>query len=308
VIALLAGGTGAAKFLRGLIEIVPQEEITIIGNTGDDCTVWGLHVAPDLDTIMYLLAGLLDEARGWGVKNDTFTCLATIGLYEEPTWFKLGDRDLATHIERTKLLRDGFSLTQVTARLCRMLDVRTRLLPMSNEHVETRIHTPSGVLTFQEFFVRENWQPEVTAVEFSGGEQARPAPGVIEAIMEADCVIIAPSNPITSIGPILSISGIRQALTETKAPVVAVSPIIGGQAVSGPAAKLMKAGGSEPTVVGVANTYAGLIDWLLIAEEDARLIEEVGRLSIGVCTAPLLMTDQAAKVQLARAALACLHS
>jgi LPPG:FO 2-phospho-L-lactate transferase len=304
MITVLAGGTGAAKFIRGLVEIVPQAEITIIGNTGDDVAVWGLHVSPDLDTIMYLIAGLLDEERGWGIKDDTFACLQAMQRYGEMSWFQLGDRDLATHIERTAGLSRGLTLTQVTEHLCRSLNVPVRLLPMSNEPVHTRIGTPLGTLSFQEFFVRNHWSSWVTEVEFHGSETARPAPGVVDAILASAGVIIAPSNPITSIGPILAVEGIRHALRETSAPVVAVSPIVGGQAVSGPAGKLMTACGHEVSALGVAQIYRDFLDVLIIDEQDARLKTDIEQQGVRVASAPTIMCDVAAKVHLARQVLA----
>jgi len=300
MITVLAGGTGAAKFIRGLIEILPPEELTIIGNTGDDCVVWALHVSPDLDTIMYLLADLLDEERGWGIKGDTFACLEAMKRYDEPTWFQLGDRDLATHIERTVGLHEGWTLSEVTERLGRSLGVRVRILPMTNDRVETRIHTPQGTLSFQEFFVRERWSSEVTSVEFHGRERAQPSPGVIEAIRASDGVVIAPSNPITSIGPILSVKGIRQALVDTPAQVIAISPIVGGQAVSGPTGKLMKAFGYEVSALGVAQVYRDFLDVLIIDEHDVALGTEIERLDVRVVRAHTIMHDLAAKVSLAK--------
>jgi LPPG:FO 2-phospho-L-lactate transferase len=300
MITVLAGGSGAAKFIRGLVALVPPETITVIGNTGDDVEVWGLHVSPDLDTVMYLLAGLLDEERGWGIKDETFACLQAMKRYGEPAWFQLGDGDLATHIERTLWLSQGRSLSEVTERLCRSLNVRTRILPMSDERVETRIHTPDGVLSFQEFFVRERWSSEVTGVEYYGSEAAQPAPGVIEAIHNSDGVIVAPSNPITSIGPILAVPGVRRALGETPAPVIAVSPIVGGAAVSGPAGKLMRAGGYEVSALGVAQVYRGFLDVLVIDERDAALGGEIERLGIRVAQGGTLMRDLDAKINLAQ--------
>jgi LPPG:FO 2-phospho-L-lactate transferase len=308
MITILAGGTGAAKFVRGLSEIVPPEEITIISNTGDDCVVWSLHVSPDLDTIMYLLAGLLDEERGWGVKGDTFTCLQAMKRYDEPTWFQLGDRDLATHIQRTKWLHEGLMLSEVTACLCRSLGVRARILPMSNDRVETRIYTPHGALSFQEFFVRERWSSEVTGVEFHGGQRALASPGVIEAIRESDGVVIAPSNPITSVGPILSVKGIRPALVDTPARVIAISPIVGGQAVSGPAGKLMEALGYKVSALGVTQIYRDFLDVLIIDEHDAALSPEIERLGVRVTVANTIMHDLAAKVDLAKTAMECLRT
>ncbi len=303
MITVLAGGTGAAKFIRGLIEIASPEEITIIGNTGDDVTVWDLHVSPDLDTGMYLLAGLLDEERGWGIKDDTFICLQAMRQYGAMSWFQLGDRDLATHLERTQRLKQGWTLSEVTAHLCRSLNVRARIVPMSNERVETRIQTPERMLSFQEFFVRDRWSSEVTGVEFRGSESAQPAPGVLEAVRRSEMVFVAPSNPITSIGPILSVSGIRQALRETSAPVIAVSPIVGNQAVSGPAGKLMTAGGYEISAVGVAQAYRDFLDVLMIDEQDAAVKTKIEGLGIQTATAQIIMHDLKDKQRLARQAL-----
>ncbi len=303
MITVLAGGSGAAKFIRGLVEIVPQEELTIIGNTGDDVIVWGLHISPDLDTVMYLLAGLLDEDRGWGITGDTFTCLRSMERYGEMTWFRLGDRDLATHIIRTRSLLQGLTLTEVTEKLCRALGVRARLLPMSDDRVETRIHTPQGILSFQEFFVRERWASPVTGVSYEGSERARPAPGVMEAIQASEGIIIAPSNPVTSIGPILAIADIRQALECSAAPVIAISPIVGGRAVSGPAGKLMRACGYEVSARGVAEVYGDLIDVLIIDEQDAALVEVIERLGIRAVVAPTLLSDLTTKIELARCVL-----
>lgn len=308
MIVVLAGGTGAAKFVCGLLELVPPEELVLIGNTGDDVELWGLHISPDLDTLLYQLAGLRDEERGWGVRGETFACLEAIGRYGEPTWFRIGDRDLATHLVRTKLLRQGQSLTDVTALLCARLGVRARLLPMSDDPVRTHIHTPSGVLAFQEFFVRERWMPEVTAVEYRGSERARPAPGTLEAIRDARGILIAPSNPITSIGPILSVPGFREALARRRERVLALSPIIGTEAVSGPAGKLMRACGYDVSPLGVARFYAEIAARLLIDECDAAWCGEIERVGVRALTAPLRMTDRAAAVRLAQAALACLHS
>lgn len=215
---------------------------------------------------------------------------------------------MATHLVRTNLLRRGYSLTEATAALCARLGVRARLLPMTDDPVRTYIHTPSGVLAFQEFFVRERWMPEVMAVEYRGSERARPAPGVLEAISEAQGILIAPSNPITSIGPILSISGIREALAERRDRVLAISPILGAEAVSGPAGKLMRACGYEVSPLGVARFYAGIVGRILIDDQDAGWREAIEQVGLRVFTAPLRMTDRAAAIRLARAAIACLHS
>src|SRR5215468_3386337 len=260
----LAGGTGAAKLLRGLDALVEPGALTIIGNTGDDAPVWGLHVSPDLDTVSYTLGGFIDESRGWGLRDDTFRTLGEMVRFGEPTWFNLGDRDLATHLHRTRLLREGRTLTEITTRIARDLGVRHAVLPMSDQPVSTRILGPDGWLTFQEYFVREKTQVEVRQVDYAGAAEARPAPGVLPAIAAADAVIVCPSNPITSIGPILAVPGILQALEATPARVLAISPIVGGAAVSGPAGRLMAARGLEVSALGVAAAYAPWLDMLMI--------------------------------------------
>src|SRR6516162_1768891 len=243
MIVVLTGGTGGAKFVQGLEQVVPADQITTVVNTGDDLIWWGLHVSPDLDSITYAMAGLLSRERGWGVEGDTFHCLQAIGRLGAPTWFQLGDRDLAVHLMRTQLLAQGKTLTQATEMITHIFRIASRVLPMTDAAVETRVMTPSGELSFQEYFVRERWQPEVTGVRFFGSETAHPAAGVLEAIRTADAVLIAPSNPVTSIGPILAVPGIREALRETPARVAAVSPIVAGAAVSGPAGMLMQSQG-----------------------------------------------------------------
>jgi LPPG:FO 2-phospho-L-lactate transferase len=267
-VVTLAGGTGAAKLLRGLATCVPPRDLTVIGNTGDDTEVWGLHISPDLDTVSYALAGLLDVERGWGLAGETFNCLAAMAAHGADTWFNLGDRDLATHLTRTWALRDGHPLSTVTARLAADLGVGARILPMSDAPVRTMIRTPGGRLTFQEYFVREKALVEVVGVDYEGAASARPAPGVVEAIRAADVVVVCPSNPVTSVGPILAVPGIVDALRATPAPVVAVSPIVGGAAVSGPAGALMQARGFAVSPLGVAQAYAPWLRRLLIDPRD----------------------------------------
>ena len=230
MITVLTGGTGGAKFVDGLRQIVPPEELTIIVNTGDDLLWWGLRVSPDLDSIAYMLAGKLSPERGWGVKGDTFFCLQTMGQMGQPTWFHAGDRDLATHIFRSKLLADGKTLSEATSEIASKLGVKVRVLPMSNSRVETRVLTPAGDLSFEEYFVQRWYQDPVVSVRFAGASDAEPAPGAIEAIRSADIVLLAPSNPVTSIAPILAVPGIREALRESRARTVAVSPITHGGA------------------------------------------------------------------------------
>jgi LPPG:FO 2-phospho-L-lactate transferase len=302
-VTALAGGTGAAKLLRGLAACLNPRDLTIIGNTGDDTEVWGLHVSPDLDTVTYALTGRLDVARGWGVADETFHALAAMGALGGETWFRLGDRDLATHIYRTRALRAGATLTEVTNAIGHALGLRARLLPMSNDPVRTRIQTPDGWMSFQHFFVREGARPEMVGIEYAGADKAAPGPEVLDAIRKANAVIVCPSNPITSIGPILSVPGIRAALKETNAIVAAVSPIVGREAVSGPAGKLMRACGLPVSATGVARAYVPWLDLLICDRRDqkeAHAIVELGAEPVFTAT---LMTDHDCEVALARRVL-----
>ena len=307
MIVVLTGGTGGAKFVQGLKQIVPPREITAVVNTGDDLVWWGLHVSPDLDCITYALAGMLSRERGWGVEGDTFNCLEAVGRLGAPTWFRLGDRDLALHLVRSQLLAGGRTLAEATEEIAKNLDIASRILPMTNASVETRILTPDAELSFQEYFVRERYEPQVRGVRFAGAEAALPAPGVVEAIDEADVVLIAPSNPVTSIGPILAVLGIRAALARTPAPVGAVSPIVGRAAVSGPAASLMQAQGLPVSVEGVARAYADFLDVLIADERDAGAAAGstgLYRLGIPLRFTPIIMNSSRDKVALAKTVLA----
>jgi LPPG:FO 2-phospho-L-lactate transferase len=269
MIVVLTGGTGGAKFVDGLRRVAPAEELTMIVNTGDDHEWWGLYVSPDVDSITYVLANLLSPERGWGVRGDTFHCLRAMRELGEPAWFSVGDRDLATHLLRTKLISEGQTLSQATAYIAQQLGVRARVLPMSDMRVETRVDTPAGDLSFEEYFVKRWYQDPVHSVRFLGAAEAVPADGVLESIRAAQAVLIAPSNPVTSIGPILAVPGIRQALNATPAPVVAVSPVIGNAAVSGPTAKLMTAQGLGVSIEGVAEAYRDFLDILIADDSDA---------------------------------------
>jgi len=302
MIVVLTGGTGGAKFVQGLARIAPQREITAIVNIGDDLRWWGLHISPDLDSITYALAGVLSPERGWGFAGDTFTCLERMRKLGADGWFQLGDRDLATHLRRTQLLEDGLTLTAATAEIAHAMGVTAQVLPMSDDRVETRVLTAQGELSFQEYFVRERYRIEPMGVRFEGAGQASPAPGVVDAICSASAVLIAPSNPITSIGPILSVPGIRHALQTTSAPVAAVSPIVGNAAVSGPAAELMRAQGYPSSPVEIAKIYADFLDVLLIEETDLTAAAHVG--SANVIGARTIMRSDDDKASLARAALA----
>jgi len=299
----LAGGTGAAKLLRGLDALVGPGALTIIGNTGDDALIWGLHVSPDLDTVCYTLGGLVDEDRGWGLRDETFRTLGQMVHFGEPTWFNLGDRDLATHVHRTRLLCEGLTLTVVTAGIARDLGVSHAVLPMSDQPVRTRILGPDGWLSFQEYFVREKTQVDVRQVEYAGAASALPAPGVLDAIAAADVVVICPSNPVTSIGPILAVPGIVPALAGTEGTVLAVSPIIGGEAVSGPAGRLMAASGLEVSTAGVAAAYAPWLDALLLDDADAALAPRLEASGVRPIVADTIMRGRAGELALARRVL-----
>jgi LPPG:FO 2-phospho-L-lactate transferase len=303
MITVLTGGTGGAKFVDGLRQLLPARELTLIVNTGDDLEWWGLHVSPDLDSIMYVLAGMLSRDRGWGVDGDTFECLQAMRRMGAPAWFNIGDRDLATHLMRTQLLRSGRTLTQATAEIAAALGVQSRILPMSDARVETRVATPDGELSFQEYFVRDRYRPQVRGVRFVGAEQSTPAPGVLEAISSADAVVLAPSNPITSIGPILAVPGIRKALCETQAPVAAISPIVGDAAVSGPAGALMAAQKLAVSASGVAQAYEDFLDLLIVDERDTEAAQALRQSGLQVHCARTIMTTADDKAALAATVL-----
>lgn len=303
MITVLTGGTGGAKFIDGLRRIVPAEDITIVVNTGDDQEWWGLYVSPDVDSITYVLAGILSAERGWGVRGDTFHCLRAMKDLDEPTWFSVGDRDLAVHLLRTKMLSQGRTLSQVTRTVADRFGLRARILPMSDQRVQTRIDTPAGELSFEEYFVKRWFQDPVNSVRFAGASETEPAPGVLEAIASSRAVLIAPSNPVTSIGPILAVPGIREALAKTSAPVVAVSPVIGTKAVSGPAGNLMAAHGLEVSIRGVAHAYNDFLDMLVAHSSDSALAKELTTGKFQVHCDDILMDTLEDRTRVARRAL-----
>lgn len=302
-VTVLAGGVGAARFLQGLVQVVPPEQITAIVNTGDDAEFHGLHVSPDVDIILYTLAGLVDEAQGWGVTGDSGAVQEMLARYGAETWFRLGDRDLAAHIHRTDLLRRGLSHTEVTDRLRRALGVGIRLLPMSDDPVRTEIVTPDGVLPFQEYFVKRRQQDEVRAVRFRGVDTARPAPGVLDAIDQAGTILIAPSNPYVSVGTILALAGVRPALQRRRERTVAVSPIIGGAAVKGPADRMLGSMGQEVSAFGVASVYRDVVGTFVLDHVDAALAPRIEALGMRAVVAPTLMKGLPEKRALAACAL-----
>jgi LPPG:FO 2-phospho-L-lactate transferase len=303
MIVVLTGGTGGAKFVDGLRQVASARELTLIVNTGDDLEWWGLYVSPDLDSITYVMAGLLSKERGWGVKGDTFFCLQAMGELGQPIWFHTGDRDLAVHLLRSKMLGQGKTLAEVTTEIASRLGVQARILPMSNSRVETRVDTPIGELSFEEYFVQRWYQDPVKGVRFAGVADAEPAPGVIDAIMSASVVLIAPSNPATSIGPILAVPGIRDALRHTRAPVVAVTPIVGGEAVSGPAGALMAAQGLPVSIAGVAQAYRDFLDILVADVRDQQAATELQQPGLRVHCTNTIMRTADDKVDLARKVL-----
>ncbi|MEM1551984.1 MAG: 2-phospho-L-lactate transferase [Candidatus Bathyarchaeia archaeon] len=299
-VVALAGGVGAAKLLRGLVKVVPPKNLFVIGNTGDDVELYGLHISPDLDIIMYTLAGIVDEEKGWGIAGDTFNCLEMLGRLGFETWFRLGDRDFATHIIRTKMLREGMTLSQATEKLCRMLGVKANLIPMSDDPVRTKIQSGNMLLEFQEYFVKRGAKDTVTGVIFEGVERAEPAPGVVKAIEEAERIIICPSNPILSIAPILAIKAIKKALEKSKAPVVGISPIIGGKALKGPADRVMVGMGFEPSAYGVARFYGSLLKHFIIDEADGDQKSHIERLGIKVTVTNTIMKSLEDSIHLAK--------
>jgi LPPG:FO 2-phospho-L-lactate transferase len=302
-ITVLAGGVGGARFLRGLKAAAPDAEITVIGNTGDDIDLFGLHISPDLDTVMYTLGGGINSEQGWGRADETFTVLPELTAYGAgPGWFGLGDRDFATHIARTSMLRGGSPLSAVTRALCERWRPGVTLLPMTDERVETHVTTAEGTIHFQEWWVRMHAEAPAIEITFTGAETARPAPGVLEAIADADRVLFPPSNPVVSVGAILAVPGIAAALREKT--VVGVSPIIGGAPVRGMADACLTAIGVETTAAAVAAHYgADLLDGWLVDEQDKAAADEPALAGIAVRALPLYMTDLAASAEIARAAL-----
>jgi LPPG:FO 2-phospho-L-lactate transferase len=298
-VAVLSGGVGGARFVRGLVDVVSPEDVTVVGNVGDDVEVLGLHVSPDLDSILYALAGLNDEERGWGRADETWRALATVRALGGEGWFQLGDLDLGLHLVRTQALRSGEPLSSITVRLARSLGIETVVLPATDDRLRTWLETPAGAFPFQEWFVARGHRDEVDAIRFEG--EARAAPGVIEALDEADVILVAPSNPYVSIGPILAVREIHAALASRRVPAVAVSPLIGGRAVRGPADRMLArlTGGTSPA--HVAAQYAGLVDALVVDEADRDDLDGLG--DVRPIVTRTLMSDDDARKRLAEAAL-----
>jgi LPPG:FO 2-phospho-L-lactate transferase len=299
-IAVLSGGVGGARFVKGVVEVAGSTEVTVVGNVGDDLEVLGMHVSPDLDAILYALAGLNDERRGWGRAGETWSALESAAALGGESWFRLGDRDLGLHLVRTQALRAGVPLSEVTSRFVRSLGLETEILPATDDRLRTWIATAAGEFAFQEWFVARGHRDEVDSLRFEGAEAAVAAPGVCEAIDVADLIVLAPSNPYVSIAPILAVQPVRQAIERRRVPCVAVSPLIGGRAVKGPADRMLArlAGGTSPA--HVAGCYAGLIDALVVDEAD---VDALDRLDVRVIVTQTLMTDTDARRRLAEAAL-----
>jgi LPPG:FO 2-phospho-L-lactate transferase len=299
VIVALAGGVGGAKMAQGLQAVLPPGDLTVVVNTADDFELYGLYISPDLDTVMYTLAGIADPVNGWGVAGDTRHTLDAIARYGQEPWFLLGDQDFATHILRTNRLRAGTPLSAVTAELAAALGIASRIVPMTDDRVATSIDTPSGRLEFQEYFVGRRQSDDVLGVTFAGIEQATAHADALAAIREAAAVVIAPSNPIVSVAPILATPGMREGLVDASVPVVAVSPIVGGRALRGPAAQMLATLGHEVSVLGVAQLYAGLIDGLVIDEVDRELAPAVELVGARVLVTETVMGDEADRRRLA---------
>jgi LPPG:FO 2-phospho-L-lactate transferase len=309
MITALAGGVGAARFLRGLVQVVPPVEVTVVVNTGDDDRFHGLLVCPDLDSVTYTLAGAQNPETGWGLVDETFTVMDALDRYGSPTWFRLGDRDLATHLFRTQLVTAGAPLSEVTARVTAAWGVQPRLLPMTDDRVATRITvtSPDGTereLAMQEWFVKERCEPPVVRVHFDGAAGARPGPGVLDALEHADTILVCPSNPVISIAPILAVPGVRDLLVARRHRVVGVSPIIAGRPVKGPADRLMRPLGIDVSCVGVAREYREFCSTLVIDSGDAARAAEVEALGVRAVVADTLMTDARVAAALARDTLA----
>jgi len=300
LITVLAGGVGAARFLQGLLAVHRPSDITIVSNVGDDAEFFGLHVSPDIDIVLYHLAGLSDEERGFGLKGDTFNVIDSIARYGYDTWFRLGDRDLATCITRTDLLRRGRTLSEATAEIASALLVPARIIPVTNDRLRTKIRTDEGLLDFQEYFVHRRTEGHLREVVFDGADKASPAPGVIEAITEASVVMITPSNPLVSVGPILSVAGLRDALKSTAARVVAVSPLVGGRALKGPADRMLRDQGMEANAVSIARIYQDFLDLLVIDDIDKDLMPQIEALGVEVVVTDTIMASMEKKGALAR--------
>lgn len=307
MITALAGGVGAARFLTGLLKLVKEEELTVIVNTGDDINLFGLHISPDIDIVTYTLAGIVNNEKGWGINADTFNCLNMLKQFNQESWFNLGDKDFATSILRTNMLKNGATLSQITAKVACDLGLKLKILPMTNDKFATHIRTPQGSIHFEEYMVKREAKDQVLDVEYIGADTATPAPGVIESIMKANHVIVCPSNPIVSVGTILSIKGVRDALKKSKAKKSAITPIVAGSPVKGPADKLLSGLGLEVSAYSVAKLYADFLNTFIIDKADITEKNRIEELGVEVKIANTLMKDLHSKVELARTVLNIQH-
>jgi LPPG:FO 2-phospho-L-lactate transferase len=306
-ITVLCGGLGGSRLVDSLARAAGPGAITAVGNVGDDVEILGLHVSPDLDTVLYTLAGLLDEERGWGVRDETYNALASARSLGGESWFTLGDRDIGLHLVRTQLLRAGVPLSEATVRITRALGVAVRLGPATDDPLRTVITTPEGDLSFQDWFVRRRHADRVLGVAYDGAESARPAPGVVAAIRDADLVFLAPSNPFVSLGPILAVPEIGDALRGRAGPVVAVSPLVDGLALRGPLVEMLRTLGHEPGAAGVARLLAGTADTFVLDPSDAARAPEIESLGLRAILAPIVMVDPDARESVGRTLLAALE-
>ncbi len=297
MITILAGGTGSVKLVRGLASL--KSKVNVVSNVGDNYWLYGLYVCPDIDTIVYGLADLLDVDRGWGIKKDTFNFLRQMEVFGEETWFRIGDRDSATHLIRTNMLKNGYNLTDITKWMCEKFAVSTNIIPITDNSVETRITTEKGEMHLQEYWVKHRGKDKVEGIQYIGAEKARPNPEVINAIHDAQIVVLAPGNPLTSIGPMLQIKGIRKELSKIKQKVVAVSPLIGNDSISGPAAKYMQAAGIESNVYGLAKMYSDVCSNIIIDTKDKALGKKIQELDMKVYETKILMKNKKAEDALA---------
>lgn len=307
MIVAFAGGVGGAKLAQGLYQALPPDTLTVVGNTADDFEHFGLHISPDLDTVLYTLAGLANPVTGWGLAGDTFRTLELLERYGAATWFRIGDLDFATHLRRTELLRAGRSLSEVTALLMAGLGVRARLLPMCDEPVSTVVTTPAGELAFQDYFVRRQHQDPVRAVRFAGIERATVPPAVVAALRAADLIVLCPSNPLVSLGPILAVPGLRELLRAAPGVKLAVSPIVGGRALKGPADRMLADLGHAVSPLGVATLYRDFLDAFVLDEQDAALAPQIAALGLATLVAQTVMGDTADRARFAAELLRFAH-
>lgn len=304
-VVVLSGGVGGAKLVLGLDRILGEGQLAVVANTGDDFEHFGLAISPDLDTVMYTLAGCVNAETGWGLRDETWNCMEALATLGADTWFRLGDRDLATHLERTRRLKTGQSLTEVTRALCARLSVTTDILPMSDDPVRTRVLTDDGPLDFQHYFVRDQAMPRVTGLEYAGSDAAEPTREVLEVLRHPDlsAIIVAPSNPFLSIDPILAIPGLAAVIRATAAPVIAISPIVRGMAIKGPTAKIMAELGHEASARAVARHYRGLVDGFILDSTDGKMLQEIEAEGLKATSCNTIMESIEDKIRVARASL-----